>query len=111
MSAPIPRHLTTPTYLTAGAMVVGLGAGISLGIVARGRYKDCEALASTGQECTVGRKDSIRSMALLSDAGWLVAIGGTVATAVLYATSGEASYVIVEPTPGGLAVTAVGSFW
>jgi hypothetical protein len=110
MSAPIPRHLTTATYATAGATVVGLGLGISLGIVTRGRYKDCEALVSTGVACTSARTDSIRNLALVADAGWLIAVGGTVATAILYATSGEAPHVIVEPMPGGAAVSAVGSF-
>lgn len=110
MSTPVPRHLTMPSYLTAGATVVGLGVGISLGIVVRGKYKDCEDLAATGPGCGTSRKDSIRNVALLADAGWFVAIGGTIATAVLYATSSEASHVIVEPTPGGAAVTAVGSF-
>ena len=110
MSAPVPRHFTMPSYLTAGATVIGLGAGISFGIVARGKYKDCETLAAMGPECSQGRKDSIRNSALIADAGWLVAIGGTLATAVLYATSGEASHVIVEPTPGGVAVAAFGSF-
>jgi hypothetical protein len=46
----------------------------------------------------------------VADAGWLVALGGTITAAVLYGTSGEASHVIVEPTPGGVAVAAVGSF-
>jgi hypothetical protein len=39
-----------------------------------------------------------------------VAIGGTIAAAVLYATSGEASHVVVEPLPGGAAVSATGRF-
>lgn len=110
VAAPVPRHFTMPSYLTAGVTVIGLGAGISFGIVTRRKYKDCEALAALGPECSQGRKDSIRNSALIADAGWLVAIGGTIATAMLYATSGEASHVIVEPTPGGVAITAVGSF-
>jgi hypothetical protein len=54
--------------------------------------------------------DAIRRIALVADAGWVVAIGGTIATAILYATSGEASHVTVEPVPGGAAVTASGRF-
>ena len=111
MSPAIPRHFTTPTYLAAGATAVGLGVGISLGLVARGKYRDCETLANQGTACSTSRKDAIRRTALVADAGWLVALGGTVTAAVLYATSGESSHVIVEPTPGGVAVAAVGSFW
>jgi hypothetical protein len=111
MSTPIPRHLTVPSYLTAGATAVGLGVGITLGLSARGKYKDCEDSAvHAGVDCPTERTDSIRTVALLADFGWLVAVGGTVATALLYANSGEASHLIVEPTPGGVAVTAVGRF-
>lgn len=110
MSPAVPRHLTMPAYLAAGATVVGLGVGISLGVVTRGKYHDCEVLADQGTACTQSRKDAIRRTALVADAGWLVALGGTITTAVLYATSGEASHVIVEPTPGGVAVAAFGSF-
>lgn len=110
MSAPIPRHFSAPSYLTAGGTLVGLGVGITLGASARSKYQDCETLASQGTNCSTGRKDSIRRTALIADIGWLAAIGGTIATAVMYATSGEASHVIVEPTPGGAAVTAAWSF-
>jgi len=110
MSPPVARHLTPPTYATAGATVVGLGLGLSFGLVTRGRYKDCEALVSTGVTCTSDRTDSIRNLALIADVGWLFAVGGTVATAILYATSGESSHLIVEPTPGGAAISAVGRF-
>ncbi len=110
MSPTIPRHFTVPTYLAVGGTAVGLGLGISLGAVTRGKYHDCEVLANQGTACTQSRKDAIRRTALIADAGWLVALGGTITAAVLYATSGEASHVIVEPTPGGVAVAAFGSF-
>jgi hypothetical protein len=110
MSGAVPRHFTLPTYLTAGGTLVGLGVGITLGTSARRKYQDCEDLASRGTDCSTSRRDSIRRTALVADVGWLVAIGGTVATAVLYASSGEASHVIVEPTPGGAALTVIGSF-
>jgi hypothetical protein len=110
MSVPVPRHLTVPTYVTAGATILGLGAGISLGLVTRSRYNSCKDLAGEGTACGQGRQDSIRTLALVADIGWGLAVGGTVATAILYATSGEASHVIVEPTPGGVAVSAFGSF-
>jgi hypothetical protein len=109
-SAPIPRHFTMPSYLTAGASVAGLGVGISLGILTRGKFKDCEAMATSGAGCTSDRKDSIRTTALVADAGWLLALGGAITTAVLYATSSESSHVVVEPAPHGVSVSAVGSF-
>jgi hypothetical protein len=110
MSDEIPRHLALPSYITAGVTVAGLGLGVSLGIVARNKYNDCETSAGRGAECSSTRKDAIRTTALLADAGWLIAIGGSIATGVLYATSGESSHLVVEPTPGGVAVTASGTF-
>jgi hypothetical protein len=110
MSAPVPRHFTLPAYVTAGATAVGLGVGISLGLRARGKFKDCEDMASRGTNCTSDGRASIRNTALVADIGWFVALGSTIATAVMYATSSEASHVIVEPTPGGAAVTAIGRF-
>lgn len=110
MSEPVPRHFTLPVYITTGATLVGLGVGVSLGLDARSRYNACTAQAHDGTACSQSRKDAIRRIDLAADAGWLVALGGTIATAVLYATSGEASHVIVEPVPGGAAVTASGSF-
>jgi hypothetical protein len=110
MSDAVPRHFALPSYLTAGATAVGIGVGIALGMDARSRYQDCETQAHAGLACTQSRKDAIRRRALIADTGWVLAIGGTVATALLYATSGEASHVIVEPVRGGAAVTAIGSF-
>jgi hypothetical protein len=110
MSEPVARHFTLPAYLTTGATLVGIGVGLSLGLDARTRYNDCTSQAHAGTACSQGRKDAIRRVALAADAGWLVAIGGTIATAILYATSGEASHVVVEPVPGGAAVTASGRF-
>ena len=110
-SEPVPRHFTLPTYVTAGATAVGLGLGVGFGLSARSKYKDCEDMAPLGAECSRDRKDSIRHTALIADIGWVVALGGTIATAVLYATSAEAPHVIVEPAPGGATVSAVGRFW
>jgi hypothetical protein len=110
MSPEVPRHFTTSTYLTTGATIAGLGVAISFGISARGKYKDCEALAGDGVDCDPDRESSLRTAGLVADLGWVVAIGGAVATAVLYATSGESSRVIVEPVPGGAAITAIGRF-
>jgi hypothetical protein len=111
MSTPVPRHFAVPSYVTMGATAVGLGVGITFGTIARGKYKDCETLATThGMDCTASRTASIRNTALVADLGWVVAVGATIATVVLYASSAESSHVIVEPTPGGAAVTAVGTF-
>ena len=110
MAPAVPRHFTLPSYLTAGATAVGLATGISFGLVVRGRYRDCESAAANGVACSSGRRDSIRRLALLADAGWLLAIGGTITTAVIYATSDESPHVLVEPMPGGAAISAVGSF-
>lgn len=110
MSPAIPRHFTRASYLTAGTAAVGAGVGISIGIIVRNKYKDCEDQAARGTACTSSRRDSIRRTALIADLGWTVALGGAVATAVLYATSGEESRLIVEPTPGGVALSAVGRF-
>jgi hypothetical protein len=108
-SPPVPRHFTLPTYVTAGATVAGIGVGLGFGLRARSKYKDCESL-SPDSECSRDRKDSIRNTALIADIGWVIALSGTIATAVLYATSAESSHVIVEPTPGGVTVTALGRF-
>ena len=107
-SEAVPRHFTLPTYVTAGATAVGLGFGVGFGLRARSKYKDCEDGAIA---CPEDRKSSIRHTALIADLGWIVAVGGTIATAVLYATSAEAPHVIVEPAPGGATVSAVGRFW
>jgi hypothetical protein len=106
MTTPVSRHLTVPSYVTAGATAVGLGVGIGFGLSARSKYRSCENTAM----CSDGRKSSIRTTAVVADLGWLVAVGGTIATAVLYATSGEEARLVVEPAPGGVAVTAVGRF-
>jgi len=110
MSTGIPRHLTTPAYIAGGATIAGLGLGVALGAVTRGRYRDCEALTAQGRQCTASRRDTIRTTAFIADAGWVVAVAGTIATAVLYATSGETAHIVVEPGPTGVAVTAVGRF-
>jgi hypothetical protein len=110
MSEPVPRHFTVVSYATSGAAVVGLGLGIALGLESRTRYQECTDQAHDGTACSQSRKDAIRSRALVADAGFALALGSAIATAVLYATSSEASHVIVEPMPGGAAVTAIGRF-
>jgi hypothetical protein len=110
MSPTVPHHFTLPSYLTAGATAIGIGVGIGVGLSTRNKYDACQTSANHGVECTNTRKDSIRNTALLADAGWVVGIGGAIATAVLYATSGESSHLIVEPSPSGASLTMVGRF-
>lgn len=106
----IPRHVTLPSYLTAGGAALGLGLGVGFGLSARSRYRSCDARSTTEQPCSIPERDAIRSRALVADLGWLVGLGSAVATSVLYATSGTESRLILEPTPGGVALTAVGTF-
>ena len=110
MPAPGGRHFAVASYLTAGATAVGLGVGIGFGVSTRSKYRDCERRAPGGDMCSSADRDSIRQTALFADLGWAVAIGGMIATGVLYATSSESPRLLVEPTPSGVAVTAVGRF-
>ena len=104
----IPRHFTVPAYITAGVGVVGLGIGIGFGLRTKGLYEDCDEQMAV---CTDSQKDKIRNSALIADLGYLAAIGGAVATAILYATSGSESRLIVNPNAeGGAGVTYVGRF-
>lgn len=103
MSEEIPPHFTPAAYATAGLAVVGVGVGVGFGLAARSRYKDCDA---PGASCSKGRRDSIRNFGLLADAGFLIGIGGAVATGILYATSGKESRLVIDPAPGGATVGA-----
>ena len=105
MSVVIPRHFTTPAKITGAIAVVGLGLGIALGIRTLGRYRDCEA---TG--CDQSEHDSIRNTGLVADVGFVLAAGGAIATAVLYARSGERSHLIVAPTAESGSIVYAGTF-
>lgn len=108
MTEGVPRHFTTPAKITAAVGVVGLGAGIAFGLSTRNKYKTCkdDVLA-----CTQSDKDSIRTLGFIADAGFVVAVGAGIATAILYATSAEEPRIVVGPTAdGGAAVTAFGRF-
>lgn len=107
MSPAVPRHVTTPALITAAIAVVGLGDGIAFGLRTRSRYHACEDNLGG---CTQDQRDSIRTQSLLADAGWLVALGGAIATGVLYATSGKEPHLVVTPEHDGVALTAVGRF-
>lgn len=102
-----PRHLTTSSILAGSVGLVGLGVGIGFGLSARGKYSDCDAM---GTACTDDRRASIRSLDHVADAGFLVAIGGAIAAGIFYGTSAEAPRVIVQPTPGGVALGWARSF-
>lgn len=107
MTEGVPRHFTTPAKITAAVGVVGLGAGIAFGLSTRSRYHECE---DNVVACSPGDRDSIRNFGLAADAGFVVAVGGAIATAVLYLTSSEEPRLIVAPTTGGAAVSAFGRF-
>jgi len=109
MTVAVPRHYTTPAKITTGAAAVGLGVGIGFGLAARSLYNSCDTRPMAPAGCDE-KHDSIRTRALIADIGYAVAIGGAVATAVLYATSAKESRLVVEPTPQGVAVSARGSF-
>lgn len=107
MSAEVPRHLTMPAKITAGAAVVGLGLGLGFGLKTRSRYDACD---SNPIDCSPDERDGIRNLALVADIGYVVAIGAGIATAVLYMTSGKESRLIVSPTEEGVSVSAIGRF-
>ena len=107
MTDGVPRHFSTPAKITAAVGVVGLGAGIAFGLTTRSRYNSCEDNAA---HCTPGQMSTIRHYGLAADAGWVVAVGGAVATVVLYMGSSEEPRVIVSPTPEGATISALGRF-
>lgn len=107
MSAPVPRHVTLPAYFTAGAALVGVGLGVGFGLSARTQYRDCDDAPAL---CTEDRRDRIRTRALIADIGWVVGASGAIATAVLFATSGKESRLVVEPAPNGVSAAVVGRF-
>jgi hypothetical protein len=108
MTKEVPKHFTVKSYATAGLGIVGLGVGIAFSVRTRGLYKDCEEQMVP---CSDSQKDKIRTNALIADIGYLAALGGAVATAILYATSGSESRLVVSPNAeGGGGVTYVGRF-
>jgi hypothetical protein len=107
MTEGVPRHFTTQAKITAAVGGVGLGAGIAFGLSTRSRYLACE---NAPRNCTDAHRSSIRNFGLAADAGFVVAIGGAVATAVLYMTSTKEPQLVVSPTPDGATVSAIGRF-
>jgi hypothetical protein len=107
MTEGVPRHFTTPAKITAAVGVVGLGAGIAFGLSTRSRYHECEDNVVT---CSEQDRDGIRNFGLAADAGFVIAIGGAIATVVLYMSSSEQPHLIVSPTSEGATVSAIGRF-
>lgn len=108
MTEGVPRHFTTSAKLTAAIGGVGLGAGIAFGLATKSKYHKCE---DAGLACTKDDETTIRVLAATADIGFLVAIGGAIATTVIYMKSSEQPHLVVAPTgDGGAAVTAFGRF-
>lgn len=110
MTKEIPRHFTTTSYVTAGVAVVGLGVAIGFGLRTKGLFNDCDKPSAP---CSDSEEDKIRNSALIADIGWIAFLGGAAATAILYATSGSESRLVVSPNAeggGGVTLTALGRF-
>lgn len=107
MSDEVPRHFTLPAKITAGATAVGLGVGIAFGLMTRSKFNSCER---TPMDCDDNKRDSIRLTGIVADAGYLVAIGGAIATVVLFANSGKESQLIIAPTADGGTASWSGRF-
>jgi hypothetical protein len=111
MTKAVPRHFTTTSFITTGVAVAGLGLGIGFAIRTKGLYGDCDKPEAPCDGTS--REDKIRTSALIADLGFVAALGGAVATAILYATSGSESRLVVAPNAesgGGVSLTAIGSF-
>ena len=105
-----PRHVTLPAMITAGTTLVGLGMWIGFGLDARSKYNSCQAVATT-TGCGQGTRDGIKHLDIGADIGWCLALASAIETRVHYATTPEATHLIVAPTEGtGASVLAVGRF-
>ncbi|HSK05115.1 MAG TPA: hypothetical protein VK932_27890 [Kofleriaceae bacterium] len=110
MTPAVPRHFTTTTKITAGVAVIGLGVGIGFGLSARSKFGECD-VEFPGPTCVSDSyKDALFRRTIVADIGFAVGIAGAVATGVLFMTSGKESRLVVEPSPQGVAVSAVGRF-
>lgn len=106
----VPRHYTRGAMLATGVAVVGLGVGVGFGLGARSKFEECDVEFPEPRCGEDGYRSSIRTRALVADAGFVVGIAGVVATGILIATSGKESKILVEPSAQGVAVSAVGRF-
>jgi hypothetical protein len=107
MTDATPRHFTTPALVTAGVAGAGLVAGTILGLETRSKYNTCD---HDRIACTEGNRNSIRNYALAADISFGIALGGAIASAALWATSGEGPHVIVTPTAEGATASWIGRF-
>jgi hypothetical protein len=107
MLAGTPRHLTTASLATGGGAIAALGVGIGFGLETRSKYNTCDAMAAT---CTSSQKTTIRRDGYIADASFLVATGAAIATAIMFATSGEEPRVMVAPAAQGVGASFVGRF-
>ncbi len=109
MSDAVPRHFTKPAMIAAGVAVVGLGVGVGFGIKTRSSYNDCEKIPGS---CNQSDKDSIRNKSIVADVGFVVAAGAAVTAAVMFATSGKESKLVVGPSveSNGGGVSVFGRF-
>jgi len=101
-----PRHFTTPSLVTGGVTIVGVGVGIGFGLSARSKYNTCNAAVT----CSQSQRDTIKHTDLIADIGYLAALGGAIATGILFASSGEESHVIAAPMENGASVSYFGRF-
>jgi len=106
MTPDVPRHFTTWSLATTAITAVGVGVGIGFGLDARSKYNGCE----TSLACGTGARDGIRHVALIADAGYLVAVAAAVATGILFGTSGSESHLVVAPAENGATIGAFGRF-
>ena len=108
MTPAMPRHITRPAIVTAGVGAVGLGVGLYFGITSRQEFNDC----NRDPNCSQDDRDRITRDSLIADIGFVVAIGGAVASTVIYMTSSKEPRLLVAPTnaDGGASVFAVGRF-
>jgi hypothetical protein len=110
MTPAVPRHFTTTAKITAGVAAVGLGVGIGFGLAARSKFGECDVEFPAPTCASDSYKDALFRRTIASDIGFAVGIAGVVATGVLVMTSGKESRLVVEPSPQGVAVSAVGRF-
>ena len=107
VTAAVPRHLTAPAIVAGAVGALGLGLGVGFGLHTRSRYHACDIPPG----CTPDVRDGIRTTALVADAGFVLALAGTVAGGVLFALSGrEAQLVVSAGGHGGAAIAVRGGF-
>ncbi len=110
MTPTVPRHFTTTAKITAGVAVIGLGVGIGFGLSARSKFGECD-VEYPGPTCASDSyNDALFRRTIVADIGFAVGIAGVVATGVLFMTSGKESRLVVEPSPQGATVSAIGRF-